>query len=249
MRLWLLGLVASVGCGTTGDDGGAMVSANRSSLTLYSAGVESLPVHPSVRTEFPTVERSCESDTIVDGCRVQIFCVGDTPSAESFSAGTITLMTTPQTVVPAGSWWVTANPFKGGTAIEILGSGAEIPAFDLSVVAPMQATITSRFDMERVPAGEPLVLTWSGNSLGHIIVNGFYGTDGPFNYVRCALDAAPGTGSISRAAMDAFGGGVLRLSSEASLAANVEGWNLDVAVVLDAIWEDGTFAQGVPHFD
>jgi hypothetical protein len=123
--------------------------------------------------------------------------------------------------------------------------GSSVPAFNTTLVAPQQAVITSRFDSASVPAGQPLTLTWTGTVSGVVRLTAFAGTDGDFNYLDCDLDAAPGTGMISSAALKAFGGGLVRLYAADLIDVSVDHWTLEVSVGFDAVWPDGTFAQGL----
>jgi hypothetical protein len=152
-------------------------------------------------------------------------------------------------LLPGTQNYVNAQPFQEGQAIGVQASGADVGTFETSVTAPMQATVTSRFDQTTLAAGQPLILTWSPATSGVIRVRGFYGTDGDSNYLDCPLDGASGTGTISAAAIAGFGGGILRLYAESSTRLHVSDWDVDVSITFDALWSDGTFAQGLLKVD
>jgi hypothetical protein len=158
------------------------------------------------------------------------------------------LTTKPVTLAPAGQQGLfEASTFEAGEEITVSAPGGSVPAFTTNLSVPKQAVITSRFDSATVPAGQPLTLTWTGPETGVVRVTAFAGTDGAFSFIVCDLPAGPGIGTISYAALHAFGGGggVVRIYVADIVELSLEHWTIEVSVGFDAIWPDGSFAQGL----
>lgn len=245
MRCGVLGLVTVVGCGssTTLEDA-SPPSGGHALVGLVSGGLEQPAIAPGAYLAFPETEFACQSDEIVDGCRVRRVC--NPVSARPFySAGAITFSTSPTTTLPPGQTSGSASELVANETIEISAAGSDVPPFDTSLVVPAQATITSRFDQTPPPVGEDLTITWIGPNAGVVEVYGFSGIDGDFGFINCALDASNGSGTISRAAIDRAGGGLLRFSNSSSATITIGAWTIEVSVGFDAIWPDRTYAQAI----
>lgn len=243
MRCGVLGLVTMVGCGSgTTQTDGAPPGALHTMIGLVSGGLEQPAIAPGAYLAFPETEQICQSDEIVDGCRVRRVC-NPVAARPFYSAGAITFSTSPTTTLPAGQTSGSASELVANETIAISAAGSDVPAFDTTLVVPPQATITSRFDQTPPPVGEDLTITWTGANAGVVEVYGFSGIDGDFGFINCALDASNGSGTISRAAIDRAGGGLLRFYNSSTATITIGAWTIEVSVGFDAIWPDRTYAQ------
>lgn len=218
---------------------------------MFSGGSEVPPISPSVTLELPDITEVCQSDTTVDGCRIRTGC--NPTNAPSVSGGQITLGTTPPTTVastaqpPGTVEYYDVNDFSPGQPVtfSIAGTGA-VPAMAASVPAPSQVTITSNFDGTLVSKSSDYVLTWTGATTGTLDLSVSAGIDGDFGLVDCPFPAAPGTGTISAAALQMFpSGGLARFEVMNTAPQQAGEWTIEFGVGYDALWADGSFAQAV----
>jgi hypothetical protein len=149
-------------------------------------------------------------------------------------------------VVPAGQVeWYEAVEFAAGETLTMATDGSgTLPAMAGSVTAPTQVTVTSRFDAP-IASGSDFELTWSGGTTGRVALYASYGTDGDFMLMQCSFPAASGHGTITAAAIQAYGfAGLASVATFDHTTVQVANWTVDFVVGFDGLWPDGSYARG-----
>jgi len=226
------------------DDAAVDGAPHHGTIELYSGGTEVPAMKPSVIFELPDDPFICATDVTIDGCRIRKLC--NESGAPQFGGGSLTVGTTPpitieSTVTPHNADWHDAVAFDEGQAIPMSIDGAgSLPPMTTSVVAPSQITITSRFDTP-VPPMTDYTLTWTGGTTGVVDLEVSYGTDGDFMLLSCRFQAASGQGTITAAALAAYGfDGLLGVSVSDVTTEEVANWVVDFVVSFDSL-TPGTF--------
>jgi len=236
--------MALVGCGRELPSGGADApvedtAPHHGTIQLYSGGSQLTAPKPSVIFELPDDPMICASDVTIDSCRIRRLC--NAKEQTMFAGGNLALGTTPpitieSTVVPRNADWHDAVAFSGGEAITMAidGTGA-LPPMSTSVVAPAQVTITSRFDTP-VPPMTDYTVTWTGGTTGVVELGVDYGTDGDFMLLNCRFPAAAEQGTISAAALAAFGfDGTMGIGVSNVTTVESAHWTVDFTVTFYAL--------------
>lgn len=268
----LVCLIALAGC-TTGDDdsvgaggdagsGDVDAPSNNGTVSLmsYSAtgGGSGTVVGGSAAAYFQlprTGNDACTEQRFGD-CRV-IACPTTSWTPTYVSGGTITVMglSAPITLVPRVD--KTYEPFSsdghmlfaGGETVTIKGTGADVPAFTLSVTLPSRPSITS----PTKPAGngaltinraQDFSVAWSGGTGKlYAFVGNPAGAAGGTLY--CEFDAAAGTGTIPSGALARLspGMGSFGAYSYVRTSVDVADWRVYGGANFQAVWaSDGSFA-------
>jgi hypothetical protein len=161
-------------------------------------------------------------------------------SGGQLSLGTTPPITIQSTVMPPLADWHDAVAFSEGEnlAMSIDGTGA-VPAMATSVVAPSQVTITSRFDTP-VPPMTDYTMTWTGGTTGIVELGVSSGIDGDFMLLNCRFPAAAGQGTITAAALAAYGfDGMMGVSVSNITTEQAANWTVDFAVRFYALTSTG----------
>ncbi|HEX4454210.1 MAG TPA: hypothetical protein VH143_25275 [Kofleriaceae bacterium] len=221
------------------------------SIFVFSGGSEVPPISATATLVLPDDPFTCESDITVDACRIRVDCnaIDVTP----VGGGQITFGTTPPVTIvstaPAPGFAESddVGDISAGQPVTFLiaGTGA-VPAMSASVPAPSQATVTSSFDGTPIPTTSDFVLTWTGATTGTLELGVVAGIDGDFGLVDCSFPAAPGSGTISKAALQMFpSGGLARFELSNAVTQQAGAWTIELGVGYDALWPDGSYAQAV----
>jgi hypothetical protein len=247
----LLALAACKGPGAALADAAADAdeAPHHGTIELFSSGAEVPGIKPSVTLTLPDDQLICASDVMIDGCRIQKVC--NPGNSSTVGAGELTLGTSPPitiTSMPVARGqveWHEGAEFAAGEAIAVTTDGSgTLPAMAATVSAPAQVTITSRFDAP-IAAGSDFELTWNGGTTGSVALYSSYGTDGDFSYLRCTFPAASGHGTITAAAIQAYGfDGLASVYTFDVATVQVANWTVDFVVGFDGLWPDGSYAQG-----
>jgi hypothetical protein len=148
MQLMRLGLVLCAACGG-GEE--ASKTGHVSLVSQFYVKGGSTTRHGSAVARFQLPPEACTERVVDDACKL-VECV-PVASGDLVSAGTITVTgaAVPITLVPAtetefaGGYTSVSSTqplFMGDETFAVTGSGAEVPTFALTLVAPSQPTIT-----------------------------------------------------------------------------------------------------------
>ena len=206
----------------------------------------------STTTLFPVFyDGSPYAPFVIDGPCVVFKPAAVTPS--QVGAGDVTLTIGTQMLsIPAvanGRYGPVSTPsllFTGGEAVHVHATGATAPVLDVTTTAPAAAVITQPATASTIQVDHtmPLTFTWTGGS-GSLAVT-MYDEIAALS-MRCELPAAPGTGSIPVAALAHLPVGstaTLVLSTEGDGTSTPTGWTVDLAVLVEARYANGTLAEG-----
>jgi hypothetical protein len=249
--------IAVAGCPShtpsTGNDASAdgPQGPQQGSIYVFSGGSEVPPISPTVTLQLPEYTLACQSDVTVDGCRIRSGC--NPTNVTPVSGGEITLGTKPPTTIvstapPPGTVEnYDVNDISPGQPVTFAIAGTEaVPTMSASVQAPSQVTITSNFDGTRISKSTDYQLTWTGATTGTIGLNVETGIDGDFGFVNCSFPAASGSATLSTAALQMFpSGGDAAFDVTNAVTQQAGAWTIVFGVGYDALWSDGSFAQGV----
>ncbi|MFO0679398.1 MAG: hypothetical protein U0169_22925 [Polyangiaceae bacterium] len=140
-------------------------------------------------------------------CVVETFGASVKPIETALSAGTLTVsggtraltLTPTATKAYATESSSTLGLWTGGSTLTFRAEGADVPAFEASLVAPSKLTLT-----EPVPAAGSLALVkadglhvaWTGSSSGRVVFYFDAATSNVAASATCSFDAAAGSGDI-----------------------------------------------------
>ncbi len=155
----------------------------------------------------------CPPEVIVDGCSVIECFPPRSGAAPTVSAGTLVVSGAkqPLNLVPSGNEYLSPNTsasalWDGGEALDLVASGAVAPAFSLSLVTPKYVEVTS----PTWPTGStklpivrtnPLVVAWTGDTAGDVVVKLVAATKAGPVFLTCAYPATAGQGTVSTAVL------------------------------------------------
>lgn len=193
---------------------------------------------------------ACEREFSIGPCRVSKNCADDVGDGRYFSAGAITFANTtePVTLSPFsdGTYQVHASDqtlFEPGDTVAIAAAGDEVPALENELVAPASTTVTSRIGVAPIDRTQDLELTWTGATTGDI----FVAVGGGASIVTafdCRLPAGLGHGSIPAAVLAQMNRqGLFSIGAVSSLKRTIDSWSIELAVVFESTWADGSLAQ------
>lgn len=206
---------------------------------------------------FDDAASLCTTHTSFGACTVS-YCTDVLPVSHVYSAGTMTIAGASAPIVltfPINGTYpdfhLTGVLFTGGESLAVTASGADVPPFAGSVVAPTRATITS----PAAPPEETLTIaqssdftfTWTGFETGTLHV-GVVGGPNASTQVDCSFDAAAATGTIpAQALMMVPTGGTIYFHMESIRDAEVDAgdWAVTLHATTQAVWPTDTLAGGV----
>jgi hypothetical protein len=221
------------------------------------SGVVSLEQQPGgallVSARFLTAPSNFVKVNTIGNCDV-IEYRSDGIEGEDASAGTLTIAgITPTLVLEPnvgnvgfyGSRTSQAS-VRGGDQITFTGTGAEVPAFEGTIIAPSAITLTTSLPAEGLTVDDSQDLAWAWTGGGTVDVEVYI-----YNFVKgalsCRFPATDGSGTIPAAALQAVRTGastkyLVRSISKASVS--VGDWSVDLSAAFDGVWSDNTAVDG-----
>ena len=204
-------------------------SASFSVVTAYT--LTSAPLSPVVPRPPGAPPAPFDGAT---GCIFQQY-TGDLLAAPvKKSAGVITISggtTTPVTLTPDGTATYaqffngkTPPLYAGGESITIAAAGADVPAFNATLTAPKEVTLTAPmaatpFVIDRTKS---LAFTWTGGTLGNVVVTiGDAGSATKSEFLVCTFAAAGGSGTIPSAGLMKLAAGTGSIAGYVQAATSV----------------------------
>ncbi len=215
---------ALAGCGAPPEDGPPDAGAEtRSSgfVDITSGAFGGMLDHPVARAAagffVASSPATCETRT-VGMCAARNCTTTAASRIASASAGTITITGGKQavTLTPDGkgayaAFSDQATLWSGGETIDVSAAGADVPAFEGTLVAPAQVTVTApAFDSAlplAIDRGHDLALAWSGGSgtVGVTLVGP--SSDATTASLSCSFDATDRTGTVPAVLLQALPAG------------------------------------------
>ncbi len=100
-----------------------------------------------------------------------------------------------------------------GDTLTVSAAGATVPAFSgKTVVTPASVTVTApgcaASNCGSIPRNAPLLVTWTGGTVGTVTVSAFVGVGAETSIVQCSYDASAGTGTVPTAALGTLPAGM-----------------------------------------
>lgn len=121
--------------------------------------------------------------------------------------------------------WDTASP-----NVRMEAAGAEVPAFDETLMGAAQVALTGPGLSGMVDRGTDLVFTWMGTSPGEVVVRITAPGEGTaFTAVECRFDPTTNSGTVPAAALASFAAGstaAVSVSTENSTVVEDSGWTV-----------------------
>lgn len=193
---------------------------------------------------------ACAREFSIGPCRVTKNCADDITDGLYFSAGAITFAPTtePVTLSPFsdGTYRVHASDhtlFSPGDTVEISAAGDEVPALANELMAPASTVVTTRIGATPIDRTHDLELTWTGATTGDIFVAVTGGASIVTSF-DCRLPAGLGHGSIPAAVLAEMNRqGLFSIGAVNSLTRKIDNWSIQLAVVFESTWADGSLAQ------
>lgn len=157
------------------------------------------PAENFVRATFaPTpdlLSSVCHAPAPTSGCSVRV-CDGPPPPASKLlNAGTLTLSGGSyygSLTIGGDGNYMGVGSFGRGDILDVSASGADVPAFDASIVAPAMI-VPSPTPGASTPVSQDLAFTWTG---GEPNATAYFEALSSPTLVTCAFDAAKGAGVI-----------------------------------------------------
>jgi hypothetical protein len=163
--------------------------------------------------------------------------------AVAASAGTIQITggNKPVQLAPSGTTYTAVTGqtafWNGGEQLDVVGAGAEVPAFDLKVTAPGIITVTTpvwpaaggKVPITRASA---FPVAWTGAGAGNVVV-AISGTAGSQSTsVSCKFTASGGSGSVPASALALLPASptsaAISITASNATESVVSGWSLQV---------------------
>ncbi len=261
VRFALLVFVACKSSGGGGDDGpapDAAVAAHTGSVFIQSYDGMNVPGTPTrggqVSAGFYTAPATCTTMQTIGPCTVRSCPAGSSQGA--FSAGTISISgaAKPLSLVPGADKVYTPQTsttplFAGGETITFAATGADVPAFTLSVTAPTKGTITAPAKpaagaLLGITRAQDFSVSWNGGGSGTIQV--FLTGPGNQPALFCTYPASAGSGKVPTAALMtmAAGMGSFAMSTISEAQSTAGDWAVLANVYFNAVWPDAALVSG-----
>lgn len=263
-----LGAILLVGCGDDtgggGGDGGPgdpdAPKPTKTGLVLLQSYTAEQPPGTMLRggsasATFSSVMSTCVGETVGDCLLAD--CVKNPPSPASAGTITVTGASLPVSLVPRADKTYAAVAamqqafFTGGETVTFAGEGADVPAFTVSVVTPLKATIT--MPVEPASTSPYLMLDrtygftarWTGGGSGEIQIF-FSGGTGSNLFINCRFPASAGTGTIPAAVVGRLpaGQGSFAMSANAEAQVIAGDYGVIGSTYFNAVWPDGSIVSG-----
>jgi len=163
--------------------------------------------------------------------------------AVAASAGTIQITggSKPVQLLPSGTTYTAVTGqtafWNGGEQLDVVGAGAEVPAFNLKVTAPGLISVTSPVWPSaggKVPItrAQAFPVAWTGGGAGNVVV-AISGTAGSLSTsVSCSFTASGGSGSVPASALALLPASptsaAISITASNATESVVSGWSLRV---------------------
>ncbi len=147
----------------------------------------------------------CHVPAPSSGCNVTTCDGAPTPAAQLLGAGTLTLSggTYFGSVMLGGDGnYMGIGTFGAGDILDVSTTGADVPAFDASVVAPAMIVPSPMFGAS-TPVSQDLAFTWTGGEAGASVSLEALGNQ---TLVTCVFDAKKGAGVMPASLLAPFKG-------------------------------------------
>lgn len=259
---------ASTGMGGASSSGGGGTSTSSSSSSSsgwidnpnQSGGVTIFSEKGASGTYagFYTTPNAMKGDctiSIEGSCLVRICTtpdvIGTNPVPQSAGTITITGGKKPLTLIPdaMGNYSSTKDSlplWDGGEMITVSGAGATVPAFTMTLTAPVAIDITEPLNQGggtpmALDRSKDFVLTWTNGGPGSFYLTMY---DGMFNVtskhmLACYFPSAPGTGTVPKAALQAlpaYAFGYMDFDVAGDQVVLSGGWEIGVSLQTPATW-------------
>jgi hypothetical protein len=232
----------------------ALPTTNLGNVFLTSGAYQSGAVQTLVARAvfYPVVAATGCTIASIEGCTLETCAAPDTDAGYA-SAGSLAiggglypLVLQPDTggvyvPVPGGD----GGPltlWHGGEELLVTSSGATVPAFAASVVAPRQVTVLTKAPGQ-VARDAALPFSWFGASAGSLTVDLATSAAASSYYLECRFDVGAGAGAIPQAALAALPAGVGKLtvstSNRTTVRTEIGSWQVDVFAQTNANGPDG----------
>lgn len=267
--IWCLALVACGGDDDSGGGGsGSPDAAGPAPANTGYVSVQSInAISGTTPITYGGVSATFSTTVATPACTLQevgpctvYTCTTTTPMAVYHSAGTVSVTGIKQAVtltpqpdniyMPFSSQQATL--FDGGETITINGSGAEVPAFTVSVTAPTRPTITSPAKPATtsgsitVNRAQDLAVTWSGGGAGTVYIY-VGGPTGSNTSMSCGYAASAGSAMVPSAALTKLAAGMGSFSASAVSNKTVDkgDWRIYGQGFFSAVWPDNSMVSAV----
>jgi hypothetical protein len=195
---------------------------------------------------YPSVTATGCSVALVAGCKLET-CASPAGGAPLANAGTISITggAYPLVLTPGSGDLYSTPPsnedsgvlalWYGGEQLQVSASGADVPAFAASLVAPSQITVVTQMPTS-ITRSEPFDVSWFKKSVGQVAVD-VSSTAGPTSYyLECLFDVAAGLGEVPQAALAQIAGGTGTLSvfTVSKVTVTAGGWTVGTYAETDA---------------
>ncbi|HTL35583.1 MAG TPA: hypothetical protein VL326_20785 [Kofleriaceae bacterium] len=254
--MWkLVCLLALAACAGDDDSGGGNgpppPNTGFVAISSYRATQSSTPIvggGASASFTMNTNVNAC-TDTMVAGCDVYV-CQAPGPTTY-VSGGTVTItgLTQAVTMMPASDKMyapVSSQQalYTGGETITVNATGADAPAFTLSLTAPARASITAPAKPSSggltIDRAHDFAVSWTGGGgKVYLYISGPSGTN---STISCGFDASAGTGTIPAAAlmMVPAGTGSFNTSSLSVKSTDIGDWRFYAQAFFTNVWATDT---------
>jgi hypothetical protein len=275
MRSMMLGLAlcacggggsgtASDGDDTPGPDAKAPANSGFVQITSQSFISNTTTVRTgtaSATFAMRTGAASCTEQTL--GACTLTTCSGQAQPATNLSAGTITVTgaAIPITLTPKADKTyetvlsMTQPLFMGDETLAASGTGADVPAFSVSVTAPSRPTLTAPAmpasgSMLPINRAQAFHATWMNRSPAGKVYLYFSGPQGSGVSMSCGFDSTALGADVpaSTLAMLPAGAGTFSAGVVSSSTTDVGEWRIYANGFFNAVWPDNSYATTMAAF-
>ncbi|HEX7601158.1 MAG TPA: hypothetical protein VF316_06110 [Polyangiaceae bacterium] len=230
--------------GTAATKGGDVYVASYA-YTIANTSVAGMSASAGFDSAFGAATGNCTTTT--DGaCTITSCTTGGSDAgsgAVPASAGIIQITggNKPVQLVPSGPTYTAVTGqtalWGGGEQLDVSSAGAEVPAFDLKVIAPGYVTVTTPVwpaagGKVPITRSQAFALAWTGGGAGDVVV-AITGTAGSQSTsLSCTFSASGGSGSVPASALAMLPASptsaAISITSSNVTEAVVSGWSLRV---------------------
>ncbi len=238
------------------DDGDDVEPTQFGSVYIQSYDAMNVPGTPtrggSAGAGFYTSGETCPIMDTIGPCDV-VAC--SFTSTGPVNAGAITVTGTRQPITLATGrdgtydlFQATAPLYAGGETITFDAAGADVPAFEVDIMAPHEVHITAPAEPATVLTinrSRDLNVTWSGGNAGRLQIV-LYGPGQGAESLFCRFAANAGTGTIPMAALAMLGAGQGSFAMATIDLAEVSAgdWLVQASAYTNAVWPDESIVSG-----
>ncbi|HEY5926896.1 MAG TPA: hypothetical protein VIV11_34655 [Kofleriaceae bacterium] len=256
MRPYLL-VIALTACGSPdGGGGGGDDAPEPDAKQAAHFGAVTITSYAAMAQGTPFQGGAATARFWTDSCAVEVqgeCTISDCSTTNWVSAGPITIKTSTGTMMldpGANNSYPTMSAqaplYTGGEMIMVSGTGAAVPAFSGTLVAPSKPTLTAP------PPGNVIVdrsrdftFSWSGGGSTDVWIT-MSATAMPYKAIACTFAASRGQATIPKAVLAALpaGTGSFGLNGYSISKREAGDWEVALQAFYSAVWPDGTLAGG-----